>query len=138
MSRSRNEREFAESRERSKSHERRANESGQSAYMRKIESGGQEIRYTGQSLSHSDNKGFLMRSDYPRFTNQSQEFLKRETNTQPTSFRSRIEGLLPDRLKSQYEHLQGKTLDSINEESYNKRRSSVDMEGTSNTLDHYL
>ena len=52
---------FANSREyinneRSKSFERRANESGHSAYMRNIESGAQEIRYTGQSLSVSETK----------------------------------------------------------------------------------
>ena len=54
--------------DRSKSFERRANESGHSAYMRNMESGPNEIRYTGQSLSMSENKGFV-RSEYPKSTN---------------------------------------------------------------------
>ena len=54
--------------DRSKSFERRANESGHSAYMRNMESGPNEIRYTGQSLSMSENKGFV-KSEYPKSTN---------------------------------------------------------------------
>jgi hypothetical protein len=67
--------------DRSKSFERRANESAHSHAMRQMEAGPSDIRYTGASLSMSDNKGGV-RSDYPKSTSHpSQEYIRRDPHT---------------------------------------------------------